>query len=253
LSAVNGNGSLRCDRGLRRQALVESVLADVFRGRLRAGEHLVTQDLAERFGVSHTPVREALIALAGIGIIDLLPNRGAVVRRVSAAEVREVCQVRRVLECEAARRACGRIAPADLHELAESLRRLNAWKGRAGPRFITEARALDSRLHDLIAERCGNAFLAKELGRLKTLFRAFRDVAWQRDAEANDFHRLAEESGEHLAIVEALLSGDRKEASRAMARHIRSGIKYWSRALSDGPAVSCESEPISQHPRRSGR
>ena len=55
----------KCQRGLRRQTIVESLLADVFQGRLRAGEHLVTQDLAKRFVVSHTPIREALITLAG--------------------------------------------------------------------------------------------------------------------------------------------------------------------------------------------
>jgi DNA-binding GntR family transcriptional regulator len=222
---------LTVDHGLRRQAIVESILANVFRGELRAGEHLVTQDLAERFGVSHTPVREALIALAGIGIIDLLPNRGALVRRVSAHEVREVCQVRRVLECEATRSACGRIELKQLHELAGELRQLLEARNRTGSRFVAEARTLDSRLHDLIAESCGNVFLAKEIGRLKTLFRAFRDVAWERDEERNDYHRLAEESREHLAIVEALLTNDAKEAARAMARHIRSGVKYWSRAL----------------------
>src|SRR5437868_499388 len=144
--------ALRCHHGLRRQTIVQSLLADVFQGRLRAGGHLVTQELAVRFGVSHTPIREALIALAGIGIIDL------------------------------------------------------------------------------IAESCGNRFLAQELSRLKTLFRAFRDVSWQRDEARNDYHRLAEESGEHLAIVEALLANDAKLAGRAMARHIRSGVKYWSRA-----------------------
>src|SRR5436305_12041852 len=85
--------ALKCDHGLRRQTIVESLLADVFQGRLRAGTHLVTRELAERFGVSHTPIREALIALAGIGIVDQLPNRGAVVRRVSTAEVHEVCAV----------------------------------------------------------------------------------------------------------------------------------------------------------------
>jgi DNA-binding GntR family transcriptional regulator len=90
---------------------------------------------------------------------------------------------------------------------------------------------VDSRLHDLIAESCGNAFLAKELARLKTLFRAFRDTAWERDEARNDYHRLAEEAREHLAIVEALLGGDAKEAARAMSMHIRSGVKYWSRAL----------------------
>src|SRR3954452_9727678 len=113
---------LTCDHGLRRQAIVQSLLTEVFEGRLRAGQHLVTQDLADRFGVSHTPIREALIAVAGIGIIDLLPNRGAVVRRVTARDVREICEVRRILECEAVRNACGRADPGQLDALADDLR-----------------------------------------------------------------------------------------------------------------------------------
>ncbi len=230
MSHTPDDGALQCHRGLRRQTIVQSLLADVFQGRLRAGTHLVTQELATRFGVSHTPIREALITLAGIGIIDLLPNRGAVVRRVTPHEVREVCQVRRVLECEATRRACGRINLAELHALAAELKRLKSARPNA-TRFIEEARALDSRLHDLIAESCGNAFLAQELARLKALFRGFRDVSWAHDEARNDYHRLAEEAHEHLAIVEALLAGDAKAAARAMARHIRSGARYWSRAL----------------------
>jgi DNA-binding GntR family transcriptional regulator len=222
---------LKCDHGLRRQTLVAALLTDVFQGRLRAGEHLVTQQLAERFGVSHTPIREALLSLAGMGIIDLLPNRGAIVRRVSANEVREICQVRRVLECEATRSACGRIELALLHAVAGDLKGLVAAGALSGPRFIEEARAVDSRLHDLIADSCGNAFLAKEIGRLKILFRAFRDVAWDRAEARNDYHRLAEEAREHLAIVDALLAGNAKDAARAMARHIRSGDKYWSRVM----------------------
>jgi len=220
--------------GLRRQTIVESLLADVFQGELRAGTRLVTQELARRYRVSHTPIREALITLAGIGIIDLLPNRGAVVRKVTPHEVREVCQVRRALECQAVRSACRRIDLAELHNLALELRRLSAVKARSERRFIQKARALDSRLHDLIAESCGNAFLAKELSRLKILFRAFRDVSWEHDEARDDYHRLSEEAHEHLAIVEGLLAGDPKEAARAMARHIRSGARYWSRSLPNG-------------------
>jgi DNA-binding GntR family transcriptional regulator len=218
------------DHGLRRHSIVEALLADVFQGRLRAGAHLITQELAERFGVSHTPIREALVALAGIGIIDLLPNRGAVVCQVTVREVREICQVRRLLECAASRSACGRIGLDELHSLAAGLRKLMDDK-LTGAAFIEEARAVDSRLHDLISSSCGNTFLAKEIGRLKTLFRAFRDVAWEHDGARNDYRRLSEEAHEHLAIVEALLAGDGKEAARAMARHIRSGEKYWSRAI----------------------
>lgn len=223
--------TLSLSHGLRRQVLVQSLLTDVFQGRLRAGDHLVTQELAARFGVSHTPIREALISLAGIGIIDLLPNRGAVVRKVTPREVREVCQVRRLLECEATRSACGKIAREALEDLASSLRELMVPRLRPGPAFIVEAREIDSKLHDLVADSCGNAFLAQEIGRLKILFRAFRDVAWQWDEARHDFHRLHEEAREHLAIVEALLANEPRRASKAMAGHIRSGLKYWTRAL----------------------
>src|SRR5262249_39270155 len=167
---------LNCDHGLRRQTIVQSLLTDVFQGKLRPGQRLITQDLAERFGVSHTPIREALICLAGIGILDLVPNRGAIVRQVTTRDVHEVCQVRRVLECEATRRACGPIHLAQLHALADGIKRLMAVPAPDAADFITQARTLDSTLHDLIADCCGNAFLAKELNRLKILFRAFRDV-----------------------------------------------------------------------------
>jgi DNA-binding FadR family transcriptional regulator len=60
-------------------------------------------------------------------------------------------------------------------------------------------------------------------------------VAWERDEARNDYRRLAQEAGEHLAIVEALRALDARGARRAMARHIRSGIKYWSRALPARP------------------
>jgi DNA-binding GntR family transcriptional regulator len=217
---------------------VQSLLADIFQGQIRAGQKLGTQELAERYGVSHTPVREALIALAGIGVVDLLPNRGAVVRRVSAHEVREVCQVRRLLECQATRNACGRIDPGELRILAKRLERLKSTTAPDATSFIEEARALDSRLHDLIANSCGNAFLANELGRLTILFRAFRDVWYQHRGEHNDVARLTREAGEHLAIVSALLAGDAAEAVRAMSQHIRSGVRDWSRALPDYPEPS---------------
>jgi DNA-binding GntR family transcriptional regulator len=216
---------------MRRQAIVTTLLEDVFRGRFRAGQHLVTEGLAKRFGVSHTPIREALIALAGIGILDLLPNRGAVVRRVTARDVREIMHVRWALECAAVRSACGRVDLKELDNLAEALRRQTRTPTSNGAKFIGEARAIDSRLHDLIAHSCGNAFLANELSRLKLLFRAFRDVSYVQYEARNDFRRLAEEAHEHLAIVEALRASDRREASRAMTRHLKSGLKYWCRAL----------------------
>lgn len=229
---------MKTNHGLRRQSIIEALLNDVIQGSFHPGQHLVTQSLAKRFGVSHTPIREALIALAGIGIIDLLPNRGAVVRQVTPVEVREVCQVRRALECEAVRLAIGRIDPDALRALDADLRELIAVRSPDRHRFVQHARAVDSRLHDLIAGSCGNAFLAHELSRFTILFRAFRDASWQHDEARNDYRRLVLEAHEHLAIVNALIAGDRPNAVRAMARHIRSGLKYWSRALPETTRTS---------------
>ena len=239
---------LDCDHGQRRRTIVESLLTDVFQGRVQAGQHLVTQELADRFGVSHTPIREALITLAGIGIIDLQPNRGALVRRVSARDVREVCQVRKALECEATRSACGRINRSELQTLSEDLKRLTSPTSRTGARFITKAREVDSRLHDLIAESCGNAFLAKELNRLKILFRTFRDVSWEHDSVRQDYHRLTEEAHEHMAIVDALLAENRIESAKAMSRHIRSGIRHWSKALPTSASATPTTNPSRKRP-----
>jgi DNA-binding GntR family transcriptional regulator len=237
--SLNGDG-LAWDHGQRRQAIVDSLLRDVFQGRLRAGQHLVTRELAGRFGVSHTPVREALIVLAGMGMLDLLPNRGAIVRRVTGRDIEAICQVRRALECEAVRSACGRIQPEFLQNLAEDLRGL-ATDNPAGAQggngsapaadVVDRARNMDDRLHDLIAARCGNAFLAAELTRFRLLFRAFRDVAWEHMGARSDYRRVAEEAREHLAIVEALVAHKPQEAARAMARHVDAGCRYWSRAV----------------------
>jgi DNA-binding GntR family transcriptional regulator len=120
--------------------------------------------------------------------------------------------------------------------LVEELEKLTQTPAKNGARFIKKARELDNRLHDLIAASCGNSFLAKEINRLKILFRAFRDVSWDRYEVEADGHRLAEEAHEHLAIMQALAANDRKGASKAMSRHIQSGVKYWSRALPDAVA-----------------
>lgn len=210
--------------------VAELLLGEIFQGKLRAGQHLVIKELSERYRVSSTPIREALVHLEATGIVDSAPNCGAVVRRLTTGDVKDLCQVRRALECEATRNACGRIELEQLHELAEAFRKMQSAKRRNGS-FLEKARLLDSQLHDLIADSCENRFLAMEIGRLKLLFRAFRDAAWDHRIAINDYYRFTEEASEHLEIVEALIESDAKRAARAMARHIRSGVKYWSRGL----------------------
>lgn len=237
--------NLDAHHGLRRKTIVSSLLREIFLNRLPSGRRLITRELADRFGVSHTPIREALIELAGLGMLDLAPNKGAVVRKVTPRDVRDIYQVRRSLECEAVRGACGRVDPAELEHLrADLLGLIAAWTPHES-RLIEQATEIDSRLHDLIARSCGNAFLANEINRLKILFRAFRDVSWQRDQEHSDLHRIVEESREHLAIVEAIAARRRRDAMAAMSRHILGGAAYWKAAVqSIAHDASLPGEPV---------
>jgi DNA-binding GntR family transcriptional regulator len=89
----------------------------IFDGELQAGEKIVEQALCERFGVSRTPLREALKVLAAEGLVDLLPRRGAVVTKITAAEIEELFPVMGALEALAGKLALSRITEYDIERL----------------------------------------------------------------------------------------------------------------------------------------
>jgi DNA-binding GntR family transcriptional regulator len=205
-------------RGHLRVQVTSRLVTGIFVGLFRSGQRLVVQQLAQSFRVSPTPVREALMEIANLGLVDMLPNRGAIVRPFGPREVREISQIRRLLESEAARCASGRIPPTELSSLGAELKRLESL-----PRDQTwdrDARAADTRLHGLIAESSGSTRLAAEIGRYLVLFRALRDVCHIRDAWTN--YSRANDVPEHLAIVAPLLASDAEGAALAMGRHIES-------------------------------
>jgi len=215
------------DHGQRRQTIVEYLLKEILHGRLRSGQRLVTRTLSADLGVGQTPIREALITLAGIGVVEIRPNRGAIVRTLRPREVRDIYLVRRALECEATRTACGRVEDEDLRSLAADIRGLIETTANDRDRLIERCRSIDNRLHNLIAQGSGNIFLKDELDRLKLLYRAFRDSSYEQEGPLDNFLRKDVEAREHLAIVEALLARDRAASVRAMSRHIISSIKYF--------------------------
>lgn len=206
--------ALPAARGLRSD-VAERLIAAIFRGTHHAGDHLVVQRLAAGLGVSPTPVREALVQLAGIGLVKLLPHRGAVCGPFGPRQLQEMYQVRRVLEVEAARSACGHLPEDALHESRGEMIRLGNTV-EADPRWSERALVADVGLHELIARHCGSDRLANEIGRYNDLMQAIRRVA------GNLCNVQLRAITEHVEIIDALLGEDAEAASRRMSEHIDS-------------------------------
>ncbi|MGC8643593.1 MAG: GntR family transcriptional regulator [Isosphaeraceae bacterium] len=208
-------------RGTLRQQVTFRILTGVFQARFQSGERLVVQRLSRLYDVSPTPVREALVELGMLGIVKLLPNRGAVLLPFGPEQVREIGQVRRVLEVEGARCACRRLDPSTLAALRNDVAAL--LDRPADTSRDRDARRCDTELHGIIAESCGSARLTAEINRYLTLFGALRDVSHQRDAATN--YSRSDDVLEHLEILDRLQHEDTEGAARAMDRHIRSATR----------------------------
>lgn len=205
-------GSLQ--RGALRHQIVRQLVRTIFEGELPTGSRLVVLKLADWFGTSSTPVREALVELAGIGMVEFVHNRGAEVVPFGPIELREIYQLRRILETEATRNACGRLQ-VELFEKAQA-EMLELVRNRRGDDWSHCARDSDCRLHKLIVDFCGSTRLAKDIQRYGTLVETVREIVGQ--------DRPSEERAlmEHLAVLDALLAGDAEAAAMQMARHIDS-------------------------------
>ncbi|MEM8948616.1 MAG: GntR family transcriptional regulator [Pseudomonadota bacterium] len=176
--------------------------------RLPAGKPLIEERLARNLELSRTPLREALIRLLGEGLLVKFEGSSYAVRRITASEYFQSMKVRLLLEPEAAARAADQIdrrAAASLKSLITSLGKRE--------HQVEEHWAADDRLHGLIAEASGNVVLSRTIQSARTPARLFELT--------NPFERVAVDSNEHLAILDAAVQGDGKAASRAMQQHLR--------------------------------
>lgn len=217
-----------------RRALVDKLAsqlhARVLSGELPSGTRLRQEALAEEFGVSRTPVREALRKLQADGLIEVQPNRGAVVRGLSPREIRDAYEVRAALEALAAGLAAERVNREQLVRLEQvqdefraALERTVARRrgGReVGEREVRRWGSANDDFHQTIHEASGNEVLADTLAQLDRNFP--RDLSRLVVSESSAL--LEANVREHEAILEALARHDAAAASELMQRHVaRSG------------------------------
>jgi GntR family transcriptional regulator, rspAB operon transcriptional repressor len=142
--------------------LHQTLKGEILAGTLHPGHAFTESELARRFKVSRTPVREALSALEKDGLVRRLPNRGYVVSTVTMDEVLDLLQMRVILEREAARRVAIRKGP----EVADELERINS-AGLKGEMDPIEA---NHRFHQVLANETGNRMMAEVLNMIHERF-----------------------------------------------------------------------------------
>jgi DNA-binding GntR family transcriptional regulator len=209
----------------RTQYVQEEIKRRILTGQLSPGQALVETELAAQFGVSKTPVREALKTLAGTGLVVMNHYKGVTVRMVDADMAREVYDVRLLLEPEALRRTVRR--GAGLDAAREALR-------RAGQATDTAERSLANReFHRALYLPCGNPLLGRMLDEVRDQAALVSAVAWSADPS------WEREAAEHRRILRLAEQGDADGAARALHDHIASFVR---RAYPEAVPAALEEE-----------
>lgn len=226
LSSVASESSTATDR-------VEDTLRElILRGDLVPGTRLGEVELADRLGVSRTPVREALSRLVVQGLVDSAPNRGARVATWTLAELEGVFDLRTTLEPRLTALAVPRATSVDVEELDE-LARATVAVGRPGPGQDLDALVpANRRFHDRIVELAAHPGLAGALGS------AIRTPLQRRNFHAYDAPALRRSLAHHAEIVDAFRAGDPDWAAAVMTAHIRHARSVMVRAARSTPSSS---------------
>ncbi|MFF3457368.1 GntR family transcriptional regulator [Streptomyces sp. NPDC002730] len=201
----------------RTQYVLEAIKHAILTGGLSPGQALVETELAAQFGVSKTPVREALKTLAGTGLVVMSQYKGATVRTVDTGMAREVYDVRLLLEPEALRRSIER--SADLDAAKDALLKADDSADRA------ERSLANREFHRALYLPCGNPLLARMLDEVRDQAALVSAVAWA----AQPSWEL--EAVEHREILRLALAGDADGAARALREHIADFVQ---RAFPEG-------------------
>ena len=205
-AATGAGAAQRADGSLRDQLEDEIV-----QGGMRPGDRLDEATLALRFGVSRTPVREALKELAAAGFVEIRPHRGAMVSAPDPRRMVEMFDVMAELEAMCARLAARRLTDADEAALKSTLAACRK-AARAGD---TDAYYYENeRFHRAIYAASGNTFLAEQAVKLHKRLAPFRRL------QLRVRNRLRSSQDEHEAIVAALARGDAEAAADALRLHV---------------------------------
>jgi DNA-binding GntR family transcriptional regulator len=208
---------------------MEKIRHGITNGEYALGAPLYEKVLAENFGISKTPVREALVQLQREGLVVVLPHSGTYVFELADGEVTDLCELRLILETNALqlalRRQAGRLT-AELDSINEAMR------GSIKKKQIAHYRALDAQFHQSFFKNCGNTYLARAYALIEAKIQTLR-VSLITPLP----NLIALSLDEHLQIVKELHEGKADAAIEILTAHIKRSRELM-RGLHEVPPVN---------------
>lgn len=227
-------------RPTRADDVYQRLRAEILDLNLSPGDQLDEDQLAQTFGVSRTPVREALRRLAADNLVTSRPHRGTYVAEISAREMWEIEQICELLEPAAARLAAGRVPRDVLDTLSAELAASDVeYPTRED---VIRYMQLDVRLHEAILDAAGNTTMREMITHLHRRMNAVRIVV--------NIHRFTQSIEEHRKIIAAIDAGDGDAAFEAMHVHIRQRARRQWNGFPD-PSIASASTDM-EHLRITG-
>lgn len=219
------NFQLKMDEYLPLRDVVFNTLRQaILRGELKPGERLMEIQLANKLGVSRTPIREAIRKLELEGLVLMIPRKGAEVAEITEKNLRDVLEVREALEVLAVQLACERMTEEQIQELCIAAKEFeDALEGND----ITMIAEADVKFHDVVYESTCNQRLIQLLNNLREQMYRYR-VEYLKKNEVRS--KVAEE---HQDLIEFIKCHDKDAASKNICEHIENQVVGVARTISD--------------------
>lgn len=194
-----------------RDVVFNTLRQAILTGELKPGERLMEIHLANKLGVSRTPIREAIRKLELEGLVTMIPRRGAEVAQITEKSMNDVLEVRRALDALCVELACERITPEDTERLKLAC---EAFETAVKTRDVKQIARADVELHDIIVQATGNQRLIQLINNLSEQMYRYR---FEYIKDISQHQRLIDE---HRMIYEAIVKNDKEAASQAAHVHI---------------------------------
>ncbi len=194
------------------EEIAEQLRDEIISGVYKPRERLIEMELSKKYNVSRTPIREALKHLESGGLIKVEPYHGAVIAEIDAGEIREIYEVRSIVEGAAAHSAAANMSPETLSLLEASIEQMELF---AREKDTVKYAAENERFHRLIYNCSQNKVLVGVIDDLMERTAVFRRLSFR---SAGNIRNAIKD---HKALLEALRQGDAEKAQQLSSEHIR--------------------------------